>query len=250
MPALTAELIPSDLTGYLLVLARLSPIIMLMPGIGERAVPVRVRAAFLLATSLALSAAGVGPASAVELQLARFLELFLIEFLIGACFAVLLRLSVWILEIAGSIIAQSIGLAQFMGVGMGDEISTIFSNLLRTAGIVILLTLDFPVLVLDGFVRLYATVETGQLNAIDPSFFLGAFFKAIQIAVQLSWPLVAINLLYNVCLGFMNRALPQLMVAFVGAPLIVGTGLAFFAIAVASLLTVWRDEVILLVGWL
>lgn len=47
------------------------------------------------------------------------------------------------------------------------------------------------------------------------------------------------GLLYNVALGVINRAMPQLMVAMVGAPAITLGGIALFAIAAPLMLQVW-----------
>ncbi|MEM8699663.1 MAG: flagellar biosynthetic protein FliR, partial [Pseudomonadota bacterium] len=43
-------------------------------------------------------------------------------------------------------------------------------------------------------------------------------------------------------LGAINRAMPQLMVAFVGAPAITAGGLALLALAAPLILTLWLDR--------
>lgn len=45
----------------------------------------------------------------------------------------------------------------------------------------------------------------------------------------------------NLALGAINRAMPQLMVAFVGAPLITFGGLALLLVATPVILSVWLD---------
>ena len=40
------------------------------------------------------------------------------------------------------------------------------------------------------------------------------------------------------------------MVAFVGAPLMIGGGTILFALSVVGLLVVWKDRVLQVVGWL
>ena len=75
-------------------------------------------------------------------------------------------------------------------------------------------------------------------------------FNAFNFAILLAWPFVAINLLYNICLGFINKALPSLMVAFVGAPFMIGAGLILLTISLVTMLTVWMERVPGLVGWL
>ncbi|MCR9196839.1 MAG: flagellar biosynthetic protein FliR, partial [Hyphomonas sp.] len=73
---------------------------------------------------------------------------------------------------------------------------------------------------------------------------------AFAFAIMLSWPFVAMNLLYNICLGFINKAMPQMMVAFVGAPFLVGAGLFLLAVSIGSLLMVWQERIMQLIVWL
>jgi flagellar biosynthetic protein FliR len=51
---------------------------------------------------------------------------------------------------------------------------------------------------------------------------------------------VIVSLLYNVALGVINRAMPQLMVAFVGAPAITAGGLILLALTTPVLLPIWQ----------
>ena len=48
----------------------------------------------------------------------------------------------------------------------------------------------------------------------------------VRLAFTLAAPFVLVSVLYNLTLGVINRAMPQLMVVFVGAPVITGLGLA------------------------
>jgi flagellar biosynthetic protein FliR len=54
---------------------------------------------------------------------------------------------------------------------------------------------------------------------------------------------VIASLLYNLALGAINRAMPQLMVSFVGAPALTLGGLALLALAAPILLSFWSDAV-------
>ena len=63
--------------------------------------------------------------------------------------------------------------------------------------------------------------------------------QAFSLSFTLAAPFVILSVLYNFALGAINRAMPQLMVAFVGAPLITAGGLALLLIASQHMLTVW-----------
>jgi flagellar biosynthetic protein FliR len=59
------------------------------------------------------------------------------------------------------------------------------------------------------------------------------------LALSLAAPFLIASLLYNVALGVINKAMPQLMVAFVGAPAITWGGLFLLLITTPFLLPVW-----------
>jgi flagellar biosynthetic protein FliR len=44
--------------------------------------------------------------------------------------------------------------------------------------------------------------------------------------------------------------MPQMMVAFVGAPFLVGAGLFLLAVSIGALLMVWQERIMQLIVWL
>ena len=234
---------------FIIIIARLSLVIFLMPGIGEQVVPANFR--ILLVLGIAAAFAGSGVVQPVSVTpVSGFLVLIFGELWISFMLGISLRLVIWILSIVGSIVAQTIGLAQFVGVALQFEAQTISANLLAMTGATLLLSANYHVIALSGLLGLYETVPIGAYLSFDPDFIVDGFFAGFKLAVTLAWPFVAVNLIYNICLGFINKALPQLMVAFVGAPFMVGAGLSLLAISIGGLLVVWRSHVPQLIGWI
>jgi flagellar biosynthesis protein FliR len=248
LAALAGQLAPL-LAMFLLVVARLSFVIFFMPGIGEQVVPVQLRLMILLAIAMAMASTGVVAVPSLE-SLTGYGGLLLSELTIGFCLGAILRVSVWMLSIAGTIISQSIGLSQLLGVALEREAQSLTGSMLSMAGTAILLTADFHLNAIASLMRLYTDIPVGALSALDWDLLIERSFSAVGFAVLLAWPFVAVNLLYNICLGFINKALPQLMVAFVGAPLMIGGGTILLALSVVGLLVVWKDRVIQVVGWM
>ena len=124
------------------------------------------------------------------------------------------------------------------------------SNLLSMAGAVTLLSMNFHITVVAAMVRIYTEIPVGALERVNQEMLIGSVFDAANFAFLLAWPFVAVNLLYNLCLGFINKALPQLMVAFVGAPFMVGAGATLFALSVSALLYAWRERIFIVLGWM
>ncbi|MEH6695062.1 MAG: flagellar biosynthetic protein FliR [Hyphomonas sp.] len=234
---------------FMVVLARLSFVVFLMPGIGEQAIPVQMRVIVLLGVSMALASTGVVGIPVMS-PFSGFVAILFSELTIGLCLGVTLRVTVWMLSIAGTLISQSIGLSQLIGVAMEHEAQTMVADLLSLAGAAILLSADFHISVIASLLRLYGDIPVGALWALDMRMLVNQCSAAIGFAVLLAWPFVAVNLLYNICLGFINKALPQLMVAFVGAPLLIGGGMIFLALSIIGLLVVWKERVIDVVGWM
>ena len=248
LASLAAQLAPL-LAMFLLVVARLSFVIFFMPGIGEQVVPVQLRLMILLAIAMAMASTGVVAVPSLE-SLSGYGAILLSELTIGFCLGAILRVSVWMLSIAGTIISQSIGLSQLLGIALEREAQSLTGSMLSMAGTAILLTADFHLNAIASLMRLYSDIPVGALSALDWDLLIQRSFSAVGFAVLLAWPFVAVNLLYNICLGFINKALPQLMVAFVGAPLMIGGGTILLALSAIGLLVVWKDRVIQIVGWI
>ena len=234
---------------FILTLARLSFVIMLMPGIGERVIPTQVRLVLLLGLAAAISGMGI---TDYELP-TRFTDLGIVlvtEILLGLFLGVGLRVAIWVLSIAGAVIAQSIGLSQFLGVALENEAQTATANLLSMAGAALLFSMDFHVQVISSWIGLYSTIPIGNVSWVGQAFLFDSIYSAFAFAILLSWPFVAMNLLYNVCLGFINKAMPQMMVAFVGAPFLVGAGLFLLTVSIGAMLMVWQERITQLITWL
>ena len=91
---------------FILTIARLSFVVILIPGIGEQMIPAQVRVYLLLGLSAAISGMGITnyvlPESLTDLGIVVVTEL-----LLGLFLGIGLRVVVWTLNIAGSVIAQS-----------------------------------------------------------------------------------------------------------------------------------------------
>jgi flagellar biosynthetic protein FliR len=68
--------------------------------------------------------------------------------------------------------------------------------------------------------------------------------QVFALSFSLAAPFVIASFLYNLTLGVINRAMPQLMVAFVGAPVITAGGLLILVLSLPLLLSVWFEATI------
>ena len=126
---MTAELaqLMAQAQGFLaaafVVFLRVGAAMALMPAFGEQLLPMRVRLALAVAFTLIVLPA-LGPA----LPVAGFSPALFAEVLIGLLLGVMLRLFVLALQVAGTMIAQSISLSQLFG-GTDGEPTTVLATI-------------------------------------------------------------------------------------------------------------------------
>ena len=63
--------------------------------------------------------------------------------------------------------------------------------------------------------------------------------ETFALGVALAAPFVAVGFAYNLALGALNRAMPQLLVALVGVPAPVWVGMVVLALVLPALMDAW-----------
>ncbi len=224
------------------VLTRISVFVFLLPGLGENAIPTRVRlVTALLITVLIVPFVGIDMDA--RWRVSTMVTVIAFEAFYGFTLGFGLRLMVFGLQIAGSVISQSLSLTQVFGGGMTSEPNTTISTILMLGGVTLLLSLDMHTKAVGLLVHTYEVFPL----ASTPDFEKLAYWTAqktasvFSIAVTLALPLLVFNFIYNLMLGFVNKAMPQLMVSFVGMPFVTGAGIILLALSVSGILTVWLN---------
>jgi len=223
------------------VFTRLSAMALLLPGLGERAVAMRIRLAAAMAmtlviTPLVLAGDPAPPASAAALAVALGAEA-----VAGAIIGFSIRVAVYALQTAGAIAGQHISLAQLFGGGLDDQQESPVATVLMVSGIAVALAAGLHFKAVAALAVSYEVMpfglfpgaaETGRWAAERAGWSFAAAFS-------LAMPFVVLGFIYNLALGAANRAMPQLMVAFVGAPAITLGGLVLLAATAPVLIKVW-----------
>jgi len=223
------------------VFTRISALVFFLPALGERAVAPRIRlgAAFAIALLLApivMAAHPAAPASIVDA-----LPLIAAEAVAGALIGFTIRIAIFVLQTAGSIAAQTTSLSQLFGAGLDVQPEPPIATLFMIAGLALAAAAGLHFKAVGALAFSYEVMpfgafpgasEAGQWAADRAAF-------AFSAAFSLALPFVVLGFVYNLAIGAANRAMPQLMVAFVGAPAITLAGLAMLALAAPALLGVW-----------
>lgn len=237
------ESIQSAGLGLFIVFLRVGTASALLPAFGERSIPARLRLIIALAfTSI------VYPA--VEPEIRQFLNasadftvLCLTEISLGIMLGLALRMTVMVLQIAGTIIAQSVSLSQVFA-SAGAEPVTVIGELLILAGLALAVTLGLHIELARYFIASYQSLPLSRLpEAGDAAaWMMRRAAEIMQIAFALAMPFVGGALIYNFALGMINKAMPQLMVAMIGAPALTLGGLALLMICAPLIIAAWIEH--------
>ncbi|MFO1210856.1 MAG: flagellar biosynthetic protein FliR [Amaricoccus sp.] len=234
------DMTQAAMLGFILVFARVSGVMMLLPGFGERLIPARVRLALTLAFALV-----VWPMVAPEFRTAGparpFLLMLMIEVSIGLMLGIAIRLIVIALQLAGSIAAQSMALAQMFGAGVTPDPMPAIGNILLFAGITLAVASGLHVKAAVAMARSYEILPMGlPVPASDVARWGTArVAQSFALGFSLAAPFVIAAFAYNLALGAINRAMPSLMVAFIGAPAITAGALLMLMLAAPVILHFW-----------
>lgn len=227
-----------------LVFVRLSALTFFLPGFGEAYVPTRIK--LMLAISLTLL---VFPIIAQDLPITSSTtmrgRLIITEAAIGVFWGVIIRLTIFCLQMAGAMMSQAMSLAQIFGGSANMDAQPAMGHVLVISGIALFTMLGLHLTFLTFIINTYAlspagSIPTGYAITLHSSELITRTFA---LAFQLAAAALTAAFLYNIVLGVINKAMPQLLVSFVGAPAITAGGLLILYIMAPTILEVWLEFV-------
>ena len=240
--SLADTLQPAAVTAVL-VFCRVGAIAAMLPGFGEAFLPARIRLGAAIAmTVIVFPAVPVAPVSP-DIAFTRLLGLMAGETAIGLLLGIGVRLVVMALQFAGSIAAQSTSIAQIAGTGVAPDPMPAIGNMILMAGLTLAMILGLDAKAIIVIVETYRVLPAGTVLEGGPIYTWGVdhAMSAFTLAFTLAAPFLLTAVLYNFALGVINRAMPQLMVAFVGAPAITALTIVILLLASGVMLAVWYE---------
>ncbi len=236
--------LPALAAAFMLMFTRIGTMVMLLPGLGELSVPARVRLVIALVLTavlfplhregFAIDLRSFGPVGIAFGQ----------ELLVGAVLGLTTRLTIAALQVAGSVVAQQLGLGFVTAVDptQGQQ-GLIVGNFLAMLGIALVFATDLHYLVIAALHGSYKLFPPGQVPPIGDAAALitRTVAGAFRIGVQLSAPFLAFGLLFNLGLGVLARLMPQMQVFFVGVPLSILLGLLVLFLVIGAMMGTFLD---------
>jgi flagellar biosynthesis protein FliR len=232
------ELAGNQLAGFILVLARVSPLFLLAPPFSSTVIPPRVRS--IIAVGIAIGFTPIVlhgqhiPTGPLTLG-----ALIIEQLLVGLGFAFSFAVLFAAIETAGSLadLGSGFSYGNLINPINGSE-SSVFAHLYSLFGIAVFLIIGGEAWVLRGLARTFQLVPLTAAPRISTlvggaeQVFATIFTSAVEIAA----PVLIALLITDVAFGVVSRVVPQLNVFAVGFPakvavalLVVGASLPFVA---------------------
>jgi flagellar biosynthetic protein FliR len=244
--SIDVSFLPAYAAAFMLVFARIGTMVMLLPGLGELTVSPRVR----LTVALVLAAV-IMPLhrDAYQIDLRAFgpvLLMFGQEFLVGAALGLIARLTISALQVAGSVVANQVGLGFVTAVDptQGQQ-GMLVGNFLSVLGVTMIFATDLHHLIIAALNDSYALFRPGEVPLIGDiaGVVTGTVASAFRIGVQLAAPFLVFGLLFNLGLGVLSRLMPQMQVYFVGMPLSIMVGFLILLLVIGAMMAAFLDHV-------
>jgi len=238
------SVLPALAAIFVLVFARVGAMVMLLPGFGETNIPTRVKLSIALLLTLIILPLHRN-AYHVDVNSMPSLGVLMVhELIIGIVLGATARVTLSALNVAGSIIAQQLGLGFVTAVDptQGQQ-GQIVGNFLTILGITLLFATDSHYLVIAALSESYRIFSPGELMPTGDvaSLATTAFAAAFKIGLQLSAPFLVFGLVFNIGLGVLARLMPQMQVYFVGVPLSIVVGFLMFGLVLAAMMGTYLD---------
>jgi flagellar biosynthetic protein FliR len=238
------SLLPALAAAFILAFARVGAMVMLLPGLGEANIPVRVKLGIALLLTLIILPLHRAAYHVDMNSMTSLLVLMLQEIIIGVVLGATARVTLSALSVAGSVIAQQLGLGFVTSVDptQGQQ-GLLIGNFLTILGITLLFATDSHHLVISALNESYRIFSPGEtmLTGDIADLATRAFAAAFKIGMQLSAPFLVFGLVFNIGLGVLARLMPQMQVYFVGVPLSIMVGFLIFALVLTAMMGTYLD---------
>lgn len=232
---------------FMLLFARYSAFIIIVPGIGSglRGTFVRIPAVF----AFTIASMASSPMAALPANVAEMAAAFLSEAVLGAIIGFLPLLIVAGAQTAAHLASTSMGLGanQLLDPTSGSNVNDL-SRIIGDIAILVFLGTGGDQVVIGAVAGLGGTIQPGTFLVGERSIQLliertGHVFRA---ATMLSAPVIVALLLTQFVMGLVSRAVPTVNIFIVSFPLTIGIGLIFTALALPDTVVYLTRDITLL----
>jgi flagellar biosynthetic protein FliR len=219
-------------TALLLVLLRTAGFVVTAPILGHRSVPMLVKAGITAVLAVNLAGHVAVAQSPLDFLIAAPLELA-----IGLALGFLLSLGFQAVEIIGRLIALQTGLSMGQAINPADEsTATTIDPLFSVLAGLTFLAMNLHVAIVQALDHSFVPFPLG--SGMAPGFIVfGAQLTALalELGTRIALPLALALLMVQVVIALLARAIPQINVFILGAPITLLAGIVLTAAAMPVL---------------
>lgn len=157
----------------------------------------------------------------------------------GCCLGIYCRLPFLLLHVSTSAFGQSFSLSQYLNTSH-ETSAGVVSEIYKWGVAITLLSFGAIWVAAEGL-SITLTLDLGLLVSL--------LDWLTQVSLQVFAPFLAFSVMFNLLSGFVNRAMPQLMVMLVFAPLVIGFAFLFMLRFSDQIISVLLGQIALFYGF-
>lgn len=215
---------------FIPVFIRVAVILSFIPFIGARITPIMVRAGLAIAlTLLLLPVVNVKTESPVKAVFEAFF--------IGSAIGLTARIILGAVETAAQwmSIEMGIGIAAVFNPMFGEQLGPL-SLFYTFISMGLFFILDMHHYFIEGIVRSFDISSIQYRGIFDSIIKLNSIL--FPLAFKIAAPVILVQVLINLAMGLLSRALPQANIFFISFPLLITSGIIFMALSLSLVLMV------------
>lgn len=228
----------SQLQLFFLVFVRIGAIMMSIPVISQRSIPITLKVGMAMAISIILLPILDLETPSYYFEIITFGIGVLTEIMLGIMIGISVNLIFSGIQLAGQLVGYQMGfaIANVMDPQSGGQAS-ILSMFFNLTAMLIFLVINAHHWFLSSLAESFSLVPLFEFKVTGSllEHMMRLASNMFIIAVKVAAPVMAALLLASICLGLVARTVPRMNIFLVGMPLKIGMGLIFVAISLPYL---------------
>ncbi len=245
MQSVLEQFLTTSVLAFMLTFVRLGTAIMIMPGVGDSFISMKIRLHVALAFTFALFPLTMSFMPSPMPHTIGLFMLILMEFVIGALFGTMARMLMTALDTAGMVvsISSSLGNAQVFNPSMAAQ-GSIMGAFLSVTGVVFLFATQLHHLLFTGIVESYELFPVGAVpdSGSMADLMARAISASFAVGVKIASPFLVMTLLLYAGMGVLSRLMPQIQVFMIALPLQIFLSIVLLMIVLSAGLIYWASQ--------